>query len=54
MNSCIYTCKIWHERLKPKKNAFSYSMFMWYIDLDELDDLSELKLFSYNKGNMEL
>lgn len=52
MNSCIYTCKLWHGRLKPKKNAFSYSMFMWYIDLDELDKLSELKLFSYNKSNI--
>ena len=52
MNSCIYTCKLWHSRLKPKKNVFSFSMFMWYIDLDEIDKLSELKLFSYNKRNI--
>jgi DUF1365 family protein len=52
MNSCIYTCKLWHERLKPKRNAFNYSIYLWYIDLDEIDKLSELKLFSYNRKNI--
>jgi uncharacterized protein len=52
MNSCIYNCKLWHERLKPKRNAFNYSIYLWYIDLDEINKLSELKLFSYNGNNI--
>jgi len=52
MNSSVYTCKIGHSRFKPKKNTFRYGMFMWYIDLDELAKLSELKLFSYNRSNI--
>jgi uncharacterized protein len=53
MNSCIYDCKINHVRMKPKKNIFSYSFFLAYIDLDELDYLSKnVKLFGYNKRNI--
>lgn len=52
MNSKIYACKLWHERLKPAKNSFNYNIFMWYLDLDELDDLSNFKLISKNKRNV--
>lgn len=39
MRSCIYEGRVRHERLLEKKHAFSYSMFMMYLDLDELPDV---------------
>jgi DUF1365 family protein len=42
-----------HHRLSPKKHQFHYNVFMFYIDLDELDFLSDkLKLFSRNRFNI--
>jgi DUF1365 family protein len=41
-----------HNRLAPKKHAFHYNVFMFYIDLDELDSLKrKLLLLSHNKFN---
>jgi uncharacterized protein len=41
-----------HNRLAPKKHAFHYNVFMFYIDLDELDLLKKkLLLLSHNKFN---
>ena len=41
-----------HNRLAPKKHSFHYNVFMFYIDLDEMDLLKEkLFLFSHNKFN---
>ena len=52
MNSCLYKAKVMHNRLAPKKHAFHYNVFMFYIDLDELDLLKKkLMLFSLNKFN---
>ncbi len=39
MHSAIYTGQTQHRRLKPRKHEFSYSMFMLYLDLDELPEL---------------
>ena len=39
MNSCLYRCEVMHARLFPKKNWFRYKIFMFYLDLDELDKL---------------
>jgi DUF1365 family protein len=36
VNSCVYTGTVRHRRLKPVGNAFRYSLFMLYLDLDEL------------------
>lgn len=36
MNSAIYTGIVRHSRLTPKRHAFSYQVFMMYLDLDEL------------------
>lgn len=42
-----------HHRLEPKKHRFNYTVFMFYLDLDELDKLSDnLKLFSRNRFNI--
>lgn len=52
MNSCLYKAKVMHNRLAPKKHAFHYNVFMFYIDLDELEALKKkLILFSLNKFN---
>ena len=41
-----------HHRLEPKKHWFQYNVFMFYIDLDELDLLTkQLWMISRNKFN---
>jgi len=41
-----------HNRLEPKPHRFHYSVFMFYIDLDELDSLSsKLLMLSRNRFN---
>ncbi|KQM69385.1 hypothetical protein ASE74_05135 [Pedobacter sp. Leaf216] len=53
INSNIYTAKVMHHRLAPKKHSFWYSVYMFYIDLDELDLLSQkLRWFSRNRFNL--
>ncbi|HSZ72704.1 MAG TPA: DUF1365 domain-containing protein [Cytophagaceae bacterium] len=53
MNSCIYKCSVMHHRLVPKKNKFSYDVFMFYIDLDEIDLLAKKhQLFGWNRFNL--
>lgn len=53
MNSCIYISKLSHERLAPKKNSFEYSIYMMYLDLDELPDLAnDFSIFGYNRKNI--
>lgn len=47
MRSRLYDCKVSHSRTRPKKHAFSYRLFMFYIDLDEIETISRrLKLVS--------
>ena len=42
-----------HHRLIPKKNKFNYDVFMFYIDLDELEVLAKKSwLFGLNKFNL--
>lgn len=53
MNSCMYTCTVMHYRLAPLKNRFVYKVFMFYLDLDEVDQLDRtMKLFSRNRFNL--
>ena len=39
MNSCLYHGTLRHRRLSPKAHHFTYSVFMAWLDLDELDAL---------------
>jgi len=39
MNSAIYVGDVRHRRLRPKPHAFRYTLFMVYLDLEELDDV---------------
>ena len=42
-----------HHRLAPKKHSFWYNVYMFYIDLDEIDLLTKkLRWFSRNKFNL--
>lgn len=41
LNSCLYDCRIMHQRLWPKRHGFRNSVFLFYLDLDELPRLSE-------------
>ncbi len=53
MNSCIYKCTVMHHRMEPRENKFSYSVFMFLLDLDELTDISKkIKFISYNRPNL--
>jgi DUF1365 family protein len=52
MNSCLYKATVMHNRLAPKPHRFHYNVFMFYIDLDELDLLkNKFTLFSHNRFN---
>ena len=37
MKSCLYVGTVRHRRFQPRAHAFRYSLFMVYLDLDELD-----------------
>jgi hypothetical protein len=53
MNSAVYTGKVFHSRTEPKRNDFTYSVYMMYIDLDELAELDKrFRLFSLNRFNV--
>lgn len=42
-----------HNRFSPKKHRFHYNLFMWWLDLDELETLSKSNRFvSYNRFNL--
>ncbi len=52
MNSCLYRCLVMHNRLEPKPHKFNYNVFMFYIDLDEVELLrKKFLLISHNKFN---
>ena len=39
MKSCIYEGQVRHRRFSPRRHEFNYSMYMMFIDLDELTNL---------------
>lgn len=53
MVSCLYECRVMHARFSPKAHAFAYRIFLFAIDLDELEALHRrLRLFSFGKRNL--
>ena len=53
MNSCLYECHILHERFAPRRHRFLYRIFLFALDLDELDALHRrLPLFSVGRANL--
>ncbi|BBM89623.1 hypothetical protein COTS27_01329 [Spirochaetota bacterium] len=54
--SCLYRGTLKHRRLAPSEHAFTYPIFLFYLNLDELDKLEGyfkimrlFRLFGYNK-----
>lgn len=53
MNSCLYECSVMHHRLSPLRNWFQYRVFMFYLDLDEIDEVARtVRFVSRNKFNI--
>lgn len=53
MNSCLYECTIMHNRREKTERKFYYKYFMFYLDLDEIDEIaSKFFLFSRNRFNV--
>ena len=53
INSCIYTGTVIHKRFKPKEHFFKYKVFSLFIDLSELEILSDkIRFFSLNRFNL--
>lgn len=49
MESALYKCLVMHNRLTPKKHRFTYNIFMFWVDIDLLNQLAKkYPLFSYN------
>ncbi len=50
MRSCLYECQVMHARFSPRAHRFNYRLFLFALDLDELETLaSRLRLFSLNR-----
>lgn len=53
MNSCIYAGHVRHRRFSPVPHAFTYRLFMMYLDLEELPTVfTERWLWSVGRGNL--
>ncbi|WP_199139278.1 DUF1365 domain-containing protein [Pedobacter sp. ASV12] len=51
--SGLYTAKVMHHRLWPKKHSFWYRIYLFYINLDELELLDKkLRWFGHNRFNL--
>lgn len=50
MQSSLYIGTIGHRRYLPKKHAFSYPFFMYFLNLDEIENIPDIgKFFSAKK-----
>ena len=53
MKSCLYECDVMHARFEPSAHRFSYRIFMFALDLDEVPDLARrLSFFSLGRPNL--
>jgi DUF1365 family protein len=52
VNSAIYEGTTTHVRRKPFEHRLQYGLFSLLVDLDELDDLANLRFFSHNRKNL--
>jgi len=50
MNSCLFTAYVQHTRLMPVWHRLQYPLYVYCLDLDELESLDRsLPLFGYNR-----
>ena len=55
MRSCLYVGRLRHERSAPQRNGFTYPVYSFLLDLDEVDELVRRGLFQHNRhGLLEL
>jgi DUF1365 family protein len=55
MRSCLYVGRLRHERAVPVPNGFTYPVYSFLLDLDEIDELVGRGLFQHNRhGLLEL
>ncbi|MFZ1055237.1 MAG: DUF1365 domain-containing protein, partial [Opitutaceae bacterium] len=53
MRSSLYECRVVHHRFRPRAHHFSYRIFMFALDLDELDGLAAgIPFLSVNRRNL--
>lgn len=53
MNSCLYECHVMHARFAPRAHRFLYRIFLFALDLDELEKLPRhLAWFSVGRRNV--
>jgi DUF1365 family protein len=53
MTSSLYECQVMHARFTPRAHRFVYRIFLFAIDLDELDALHRrLPFFSVGRRNL--
>ncbi len=50
MKSCLYEGQVRHRRYAPADHAFTYRLFMMYLDLDELPDLFRRRWLWSSRG----
>lgn len=49
MSSFLITCRVRHERFLPKHHSFSYPLYTFLLNIDELEELNRSqKFFGYN------
>ena len=52
MKSCLYECRVMHQRFSPRVHRFDYRIFLFALDLDELEQSPPRRgLFSINRRN---
>ena len=45
MNSCLYVGAVEHHRKGPTQHSFRFPLFMMYLDLDEIPEAFDGRLF---------
>lgn len=51
--SCLYECRVMHQRLVPRSHRLDHGLFLLALDLDELDGLCRrLRLLGHNRRNV--
>lgn len=53
MTSCVYVGTVRHRRRRPTVHDFRYRAYMFYLNLDELDEITRrVRAFSLNRFNL--
>ncbi|MBW6508772.1 MAG: DUF1365 domain-containing protein [Desulfuromonadales bacterium] len=42
MSSALYVGRVTHQRFIPRQHSFSYPFFMWFLDLEQVDEVPDL------------